>query len=333
MLWQCEDECKYICMHEINRMKTTIYNLPVEKYYGHWPYIRVWNVQEPAATFFSLLNILPHLYFLIFQLSGLRRKHSTDKQEIEEEESAESKCKQLQEAEARSMVSYLGWFPYISINAWIMSAVYHTRKVEFTTHLDLVSALLLVSYATWCALRMLLSRIVIFSRCRELALPDSASPSAWSVAKVVNDWSVGVAFAIYSAFICQRIVSMVVFNSVSFESHMILCIALSVAHTLLWGVWIVLGFFPSHPEGAEVDTADKTNKTESKSPSSQQTLGRGFQSKYLCILCQVYFSVAALSLEVYDFPPVLQHFDAHACWHAATVPLGFLWYVFWMGEL
>jgi len=37
---------------------------------------------------------------------------------------------------------------------------------------------------------------------------------------------------------------------------------------------------------------------------------------------------AAALLEVFDFPPLGGLLDAHACWHAATVPLTFLWWRF-----
>ena len=36
----------------------------------------------------------------------------------------------------------------------------------------------------------------------------------------------------------------------------------------------------------------------------------------------------AAALEILDFPPVAGYIDAHALWHAATVPLGYLWYSF-----
>ncbi len=32
--------------------------------------------------------------------------------------------------------------------------------------------------------------------------------------------------------------------------------------------------------------------------------------------------------EVFDFPPWRQLIDAHAVWHAGTIPLSFLWYSF-----
>lgn len=45
-------------------------------------------------------------------------------------------------------------------------------------------------------------------------------------------------------------------------------------------------------------------------------------------MLQVMFLSAAL-LEVFDFPPIWGHFDAHSLWHACTAPLGFMWYAWW----
>eukprot|EP00879_Flechtneria_rotunda_P018813 GHRR01019747.1.p1 GENE.GHRR01019747.1~~GHRR01019747.1.p1 ORF type:complete len:410 (-),score=83.49 GHRR01019747.1:133-1362(-) len=42
---------------------------------------------------------------------------------------------------------------------------------------------------------------------------------------------------------------------------------------------------------------------------------------------------AAMLLEVLDFPPMLWLFDAHALWHAATVPLTYLWYRFIFADI
>lgn len=33
-------------------------------------------------------------------------------------------------------------------------------------------------------------------------------------------------------------------------------------------------------------------------------------------------------LEIYDFPPYQGHLDAHALWHATTIPLTYLWWSF-----
>lgn len=43
-------------------------------------------------------------------------------------------------------------------------------------------------------------------------------------------------------------------------------------------------------------------------------------------LCVILGLNALLLLELGDFPPLLWTFDAHAIWHAGTVPLTLLWY-------
>ncbi|KAH6554729.1 hypothetical protein KP509_1Z311100 [Ceratopteris richardii] len=39
-------------------------------------------------------------------------------------------------------------------------------------------------------------------------------------------------------------------------------------------------------------------------------------------------SGTAMLLEIYDFPPIWGIFDAHSLWHAATIPLTFIWWSF-----
>lgn len=36
----------------------------------------------------------------------------------------------------------------------------------------------------------------------------------------------------------------------------------------------------------------------------------------------------AMLLEIYDFPPYEGLFDAHALWHATTIPLTYIWWSF-----
>jgi hypothetical protein len=38
--------------------------------------------------------------------------------------------------------------------------------------------------------------------------------------------------------------------------------------------------------------------------------------------------MVAMSLELLDFPPLLQAVDAHALWHLSTVPIAYLYYRF-----
>lgn len=55
--------------------------------------------------------------------------------------------------------------------------------------------------------------------------------------------------------------------------------------------------------------------------------GRRPHCKYALAACIL--GVLAALLEINDFPPLWDLIDAHALWHAATIPIIFLWYVFY----
>jgi hypothetical protein len=81
--------------------------------------------------------------------------------------------------------------------------------------------------------------------------------------------------------------------------NMSLCIAIGVTTAVAWVVWV----------------------TKTKHP--------GRWTLYKCMgLVHM-----AMLLEVLDFPPLLNMFDAHALWHAATVPLTYLWYQFMAADV
>ena len=75
--------------------------VPIQQYYGKWPFWRYAGMQEPASVIFSLANLLLHIWGL-----GEVRK------DIPEE---------------HPMKRYYIRWAYISCNAWIWSAVFHTR--------------------------------------------------------------------------------------------------------------------------------------------------------------------------------------------------------------
>lgn len=81
--------------------------------------------------------------------------------------------------------------------------------------------------------------------------------------------------------------------------NMTLCIALGIATAAAWLVWA----------------------TSTRHPG-RWTLYRFMGLVHLAML-----------LEVLDFPPFLSLFDAHALWHAATVPLTYVWYQFMAADV
>ena len=80
--------------------------LPVQQFHGKWPFIRILGVQEPASAFFSISNLLPHVYML----RKIIRTIPSD------------------------TITYRVWVGYalVSINTWIWSTVFHTRDWDLT---------------------------------------------------------------------------------------------------------------------------------------------------------------------------------------------------------
>ena len=72
------------------------------------------------------------------------------------------------------------------------------------------------------------------------------------------------------------------------------CVAMGVAQLLIWAVW---GGVSGHPSRWKL---------------------------WFVIVA----GALAMLLEIYDFPPYEGFLDAHAVWHATTVPLTYMWWSF-----
>jgi post-GPI attachment to proteins factor 3 len=127
--WTKNEECAYDCMTFItnDRLKQ---QLPILKYYGHWPFRRYFGLEEGASSLFSILNMLPHLGGLLSILdnySGYFRHFP--------------------------FTIYLIAYGVCAINAWFASTLYHAKKTEWSTSYDLSSALILSACGLLVALK------------------------------------------------------------------------------------------------------------------------------------------------------------------------------------
>ncbi|ESK82241.1 mn2+ homeostasis protein [Moniliophthora roreri MCA 2997] len=111
--WDCIDNCKYNCMHEITSQSIRK-GEQIVQYYGKWPFYRFAGIQEPASVTFSLLNMWAH----VRGLSKIRREIP----------------------DSHPLKIYFIIWSFASINTWIWSAVFHTRDTPLTEKLDYFSA-------------------------------------------------------------------------------------------------------------------------------------------------------------------------------------------------
>ena len=249
MLWDCDGECKYECMHTVTDWLWDEYNT-IFKFYGHWPYKRIWGIQEPAASLFSLGNMIPHVHNLYYNAAAYRRPGIPF---------------------GKALMAY----SWVALLAWTASTLFHARKIEPFISFDYSFAFLFISFGLWIAIKRL-----------------------WFEFRSLEDKLLSGIFDIaFGSCVLYQFIS-VLSGKVSFSNHMDISIALSVCHAVIWLVFCCVA----------------------KSPT-----------RLLCLFCQAWFGAASL-LELYDFPPYFKIFDAHALWHAATIPLGFFWFQFWIRD-
>lgn len=212
--WDCPADCSYVCMWLMERSRPSDAG-PVQKYYGKWPFRRWMGMQEPAAVLFSLLNLAAHAHCLARFVrlcralgKGRQRQAKGRRQERGGGGSGGG------EVAARG-----GGYPYrwlwggymaLSINAWLWSAVFHSRDTRLTERLDYFSAALLIFFNLFLCL-------VRTARLRSAAaMLAAAAPLA--------------------AFLAShfRFMLLVLFD---YAYHVKVCIAAGAAQSALWLGW------------------------------------------------------------------------------------------------
>mmetsp|Transcript_26123 Transcript_26123/g.36010 ORF Transcript_26123/g.36010 Transcript_26123/m.36010 type:complete len:348 (+) Transcript_26123:1-1044(+) len=269
--WTCLEACEYECMTKITSQRLES-NGDVLKYYGHWPFIRYFGIEEPASVIFSLLNAVYHLKFsaayILRGISGIKSEIGCHPQ----------------------IASWIFLYSTAATLAWVMSSIYHSKKTPYATELDLTFAMGVLVTGLLVVIRRLMGlRCINYIQGCSLFLVGFFG------------------FAIRAKGIFD--------GSVSFSSHMYSSIALFVITTTLWCYWACF-----YDENSLIWTQRRT--------SDMMTHSKQRRARWLCLLCNIWLLLAAL-LEVLDFPPIWGIFDAHSLWHAATIPLGPLWYYFW----
>lgn len=125
-LWDCTDECKYQCMHNVTETDVRL-KRPIKQFYGKWPFVRFLGIQEPASVLFSIFNAVGHILgWRMFQ-------------------SAVSKT---------DYEMHLVWKINlaVSLHAWFWSAVFHSRDLNWTEKMDYFCATSLVMYSLFASL-------------------------------------------------------------------------------------------------------------------------------------------------------------------------------------
>ena len=127
----CQDDCKYTCMWQTVEEMETRHGMAtgMPQFYGKWPFVRMFGMQEPASAVFSVLNLVTNLYMFFWFRNNVPSEAPM----------------------------YNVWMLYslTAINAWTCSTIFHTRDTDLTEMLDYFSAFLTVLTSLLvCVIRM-----------------------------------------------------------------------------------------------------------------------------------------------------------------------------------
>ncbi|KAK9768113.1 hypothetical protein K7432_001515 [Basidiobolus ranarum] len=244
-LWSCLDDCKYNCMRQITDMAVET-GEPIVQYYGKWPFLRLFGMQEPASVLFSILNGWGHWYHL--------------------------KIIQTRVPNGYFLKPFYYGYALIGMNAWLWSSVFHSRDTSLTEKLDYFSAALTILYGLFVAIL------------RATHIVDRKKQAFVGVLHIIP-------FLLHISYLS--------FYKFDYGYNMKASIGIGMLHNVAWGIIALRS--SGHPYR-----------------------WRPIASALLL--------TSAMSLELFDFPPILEMVDAHALWHAATVPILVYWYTFLMED-
>lgn len=177
----------------------------------------------------------------------------------------------------------------VAINSWLWSAVFHSRDLPWTEKADYFSAGGAILYGSYVAV------------CRTTSL---GAPSASAARRKLAIVSLA-AFTMHCLYLS--------FGRFDYGYNIMANAIVGLLQISFWLVWSLSAFFALH---------FKTRK-DSRSRARWDHARR--------VLPCLMGLVLATSLELFDFEPIPKGWrllDAHAAWHASTIPVAVLWYKF-----
>lgn len=336
--WTCEDDCKYHCTHRItNDAVERVHKIKLDaqaevdqlaaeqpmsavakaervrglveaqlsglravqkhmvQFHGKWVFIRFLGAQEPLSVLFSLLNLRVH-WKALFMMR-----------------------KQLPDAFPLKLVYIV--HTLISINAWLWSAVFHTRDKNWTEKLDYFSAGSVIMSAFF------------FTACRLFRIAPGSER-----------------FVLFRRVCVGALLLHIFYLSIGrfdYAYNMTANVVVGLIHTVLWAIYSFRPTtFPSNPlvdRTAYSRAAMRASKLSLSPLSNPAPLRNGTETPPVPVSTNIgppsshpksrrrlqlilALMSASVLLELLDFPPILRILDSHALWHLATVPITTMWY-------
>jgi len=300
----CMEGCQYECSWNITQAR--IYAkpdpLPQHKYHGHWVFRRPYDLHEACSSLFSLLNAVPHMVQVAKQLAAISPKGGFG-------------CGW---SSAYCLDVWARAYPYVAIITWSASAIYHAHRTTDSHLLDLCTALVLLAYGLLLTVRRVLGPL-------SSPLHLLSTPGQTPTRPVWLAYAWYAFLAVGTTLLLWRLHAMCIAGTIGYQAHMNVAVPLAGISSGIWIFWALTAY-------------DDRACSEPSSSSAGHGQGEGIlfnwvphgssrAHRYYMLVFQVCFICAAM-MEIFDFPPWFSLLDAHATWHACTVPLGFMWYTF-----
>lgn len=348
--WTCTDNCQYQCMHDLTQKAlrlpravpppgqtfegwwdepdwepgVELEGLPpgrIVQFHGKWPFKRWYGIQEPLSALFSLLNLSAyaisyHSMSQIIPIDWPLRSH------------------------------YLG-VPIVGMNAWIWSIVFHCRDKPWTERLDYFSA------AAYALYGLYVSSIRIFRLYHSKAQHHVPIEQRLYIGSQLK--------SIMSALFLVHIAFLSFGERFNYKYNMAVNVLVGILTILLWLIWTASHSYrsPKPSKGSNDDSPSSSphHPPTPTDPSSHLSSTRApslFSSEFMYLtyesipatstvgieppyvltpIVPLVCLIGAGSLELLDFPPIWNmSLDAHALWHLATCPLGWIWCVGFLAQ-
>lgn len=307
-MWYCEDRYGDIATFQ---------------YFGKWPFIRVFGMQEVASVLFSILNLCAHVYGFfcvylpardkaeVFIITYVGRDKGGDKKKLVSPPSTESpvlhetnnvscavndKNSSNNEVTAENII-LSGDVPmtFSDTGDWFMHGA--------------VRILFNVSCFAWIAAAVFHTRDVQVTQFVDYLFAGALIFASFyaTVVRVFSVYQSGYRTLLLSVLLLLFIsMQFSLFRGVSFDFslNMKIAVGLGLTYSLLhigWSLYLYRSEQRNH-------------------------VVYGMWATVLTL-------VSTFIFEVYDFPPMYGYLDAHACWHASTVPIVILWYAFYRKDV
>ena len=202
--WDCERDCQYQCMWAVEntRKGQLSERYEVWKYFGKWPFIRIFGMQEPMSVFLSFGNLVAneHCLWRLWTALGMKERH---------------------EKSTNAHFMKVLWLTHfiLACNAWIWSSVFHSRDTRTTERLDYFSAGAVMVFDVYLSLTRVLPRIKILSE-RSMTTLRTIS-------------------GLVLALIYIRHVYKMHYVKFDYGYHVGLCVLAGIAQSAAWVCWVL----------------------------------------------------------------------------------------------